>query len=64
MQKTIQVTIKQVYGKDTIYPVCETAKMFCKLQGRKTLTADDLNIARVFGATIELIMQGVKVGEL
>lgn len=35
---TITVTIKNVYGTETIYPVCEKAKIFADLAGTRTLT--------------------------
>lgn len=35
----IIVKIRQVYGRDTIYPVCEKAAAFAKLAGQAMLTA-------------------------
>ena len=37
------VEIKNVYGKDLIYPVCEKAKAFATIQGGKTLTNRTIN---------------------
>jgi len=34
----IKVTIKDVYGTPTLYPACDTAKLFAKLAGTKTIT--------------------------
>lgn len=34
----IIVNIKNVYGKETIYPVCEAAKTFAEIAGTTTLT--------------------------
>lgn len=34
----IIVNIKSVYGKETIYPVCDTAKTFAEIAGTSTLT--------------------------
>jgi|TARA_Y100000114_G_scaffold68892_1_gene63141 hypothetical protein len=39
----IIVRIKNVYGKDLIYPVCEKAKAFATIQGGKTLTNRTIN---------------------
>ena len=33
----IKVEIKNSYGRDLIYPVCENAKLFAQLVGQKTL---------------------------
>lgn len=34
----ITVEVRSVYGVDTIYPVCEKAKLFAAIAGTKTLT--------------------------
>ena len=40
--KTFTVEIRDVYGKQTVYPVCDTAKKFAALTGCKTLTDSTL----------------------
>lgn len=40
----IQYRIRQVYGKDTMYPANKDAEMVCAITGRKTLLAMDLRI--------------------
>jgi hypothetical protein len=35
---TITVQIKNVYGNEAIYPICDKAKQFAALIGTKTLT--------------------------
>lgn len=49
----IVVQIKQVYGNDTVYPVCTQAKLFAELLGQKTLTFTDLNIIKRLGFAIK-----------
>lgn len=49
MPTIIQVCIKSVYGNDTIYSVCETAKGIAALAGTKTLTENSLRIIRSMG---------------
>lgn len=49
MKNHIITTTKNVYGNDLTYPVCETAKTFTKMLGRKTLTRDDLIYIRELG---------------
>lgn len=34
----IIVNIRNVYGKETIYPVCDAAKTFAEIAGTATLT--------------------------
>ena len=51
---TIIVEIKQVYGNKTIYPVCEQAKLLCKLSGNKTLTTKSINLIKQLGYEIEV----------
>ena len=46
------VNVKNVYGNQLIYPVNDTAKLFCKLLNTKTLTKTSLNDIRSLGYTI------------
>lgn len=45
----ITIRIEDVYGKRTVYPVCETAKTLCRMTGRKTLTPNDLKCVQDLG---------------
>lgn len=49
---TITIRIKDVYGKETIYPVCETAKTFAAIAGTTTLTGVTLMRINSLGYTI------------
>lgn len=52
--RTIKVTVKQVYGRDTIYPLDPLfAKIHSTLTGRKTLTELDVKCYITLGFTIE-----------
>lgn len=48
----IQVEIKNVYGEERIYPVCEQAKLFSELAGTKTLTRQSIATIKKLGYTI------------
>jgi len=50
--KTIQVEIKQVYGRDTVYPACESAFIFAGMLNQKTLTSCDIASIKKLGYTI------------
>lgn len=59
MDLKIQVTIKNVFGNETIYPFCERAKTFAALVGQKTLTRRDLDMIKRLGFSIEPVMTPV-----
>ena len=40
----IIVNIKSVYGRETIYPVCETSKTFAQIAGTTTLTPETMRL--------------------
>ena len=50
MQITIE--IKTVYGKQTIYPVCDHAKIFSALAGTTTLTSAAIKQIRALGYVV------------
>jgi len=50
----ITVRLKDVYGRQTAYPVCEKAKLFAKLAGTTTLTHDTRQIILALGYNIEV----------
>lgn len=52
---TIQVQIRDVYGRQTAYPVCDKAKLFAKLANTTTLTHDARQIIRALGYNIEVL---------
>jgi hypothetical protein len=54
MNTTIKVQVRQVYGRETIYPACRTALFYCHLAGTKTLTEDMVRLIRAQGITIEV----------
>ena len=49
---TITVEVKNVYGNELIYPVCDTAKNFAKLAGKKTLTHNTISIIKSMGYSV------------
>ena len=53
--KAIQVTVKDVYGTRNIYPACDTAKLFAKLAGTKTITAAALETIKQLGYEVEVL---------
>jgi hypothetical protein len=53
----ITVKLKAVYGKETIYPVCEGAKIFAKIAGTTTLTKSTIEHIKELGYSIEVEQQ-------
>ena len=47
------VEVKNVYGVERIYAVCNNAKLITKLKQSKTLNKEDISILRELGYTIE-----------
>lgn len=54
---TLYITIRQVYGKDTIYPACDDSQVFASMLGRKTLTEADMRHIRTLGYQFEVRQQ-------
>lgn len=52
----IQVEVKNVYGTELIYPVCDKAKLFGNIAGTKTLTMSVLRNIERLGYQIELVV--------
>ena len=47
------VEVKNVYGVERIYAVCNNSKLITKLKQSKTLNKEDISILRELGYTIE-----------
>ena len=45
----ITIKIKNVYGNEMIYPVCDKAKMLVELTGKKTFTPYAIRILKELG---------------
>ena len=45
----LYVQVKSVYGKDTVYPACESTKSFCELLNQTTLTERDIKYIKALG---------------
>ena len=54
MYDTITVKIKQNYGIERIYPVCERAIWLAALTGTKTFTKEHIEIIKKLGYTVEV----------
>jgi hypothetical protein len=55
----IVVVVKNVYGNSLIYPVCDNAKSFSNLTGKKTLSSYAIRLIEELGYTVELQAQNM-----
>jgi len=54
MERTITVKIKNVYGNDLIYPVCDNAQKFAVLTNKKTLSKNELAYIKALGFKVKV----------
>ena len=48
------IEIKNNYGTQCIYPVCETAQQLIKLTGKKTFSHADIKVIQSLGYTVTI----------
>ena len=53
MNKILTVEIKNVYGEERIYPICEGAKTFARLCKTTTLTSHAIHTIKELGYTFK-----------
>lgn len=53
----IQVSIRNVYGNQTIYPACTQSKLFATLVSQATLTSRDIKIIKELGYSVEVAQE-------
>lgn len=53
---TINIQIRDVYGKPTVYPACERSRIFARMLGQKTLTQADITNIKALGFEIVQVM--------
>lgn len=51
----IYVYIKSIYGKDTIYPSCDSSKTFADMLGQTTLTEENIKYIKNLGYTVNVV---------
>mgnify|MGYP003331215424 CR=1 FL=1 len=57
--KDIELEMREVYGKTTYYPKCETSKMVCELLGQRTITTNNIRTLKKYGYEIYGIREEV-----
>lgn len=61
VQSTITVRVKDVYGKQTIYPACPASHIFASIAGTNTLTPDTIRRIRSLGYSVNIEPQKVTI---
>lgn len=54
MTDFITVEIRQVYGKEAIYPIDNKATLFAKMLGQTTLTRSDIQFIKALGFEVRV----------
>lgn len=62
MEKIITIKIVNKYGNDLNYPVCDDAKLLCKLTGKKTFNDEDLLKVEGLGYQIKVETPTLNLG--
>lgn len=55
----VEITVKNVYGIDRIFPVNETAKLFALLIARKTFDNSHLDLMKKLGYEVSQITEKI-----
>jgi hypothetical protein len=53
------IQIRNVYGNNVAYPVCDHAKEFTRLTGKKTLSRNDLYAIERLGFVVKVSVMGI-----
>lgn len=57
----IVVRLSNVYGRETVYPVCHTAKLLAQLAGTKTFTTEALRLIEELGYDVTIEQQTLAI---
>ena len=57
----ITVEIRNTYGQDKIYPVCDKAKIFAQIAGTTTLLRRNINLIHALGYEVLIKQQEMKL---
>ena len=55
----VMVDVRNNYGAPAVYPVCQTAKTFANISGKKTLTKEVRELIKSLGYRIEQRAQSI-----
>lgn len=61
MRQSIEVVVRNVYGRELIYPINEDANIFARIAGTKTLKRDHIELIKALGYTVTKLTDEVTV---
>tara|TARA_R100000951_G_scaffold23284_1_gene19446 strand:- start:318 stop:491 length:174 start_codon:yes stop_codon:yes gene_type:complete len=47
----LEIQVKNIYGRDVVYPVCEKSQLLTRLSGNRTLTDEAIAVIKKLGYT-------------
>lgn len=50
----LSIDIKTIYGKETVYPMCENGKLLAEFKGQKTFTEADIKLLKKLGYSFRI----------
>tara|TARA_R100001377_G_scaffold20161_1_gene10599 strand:+ start:382 stop:573 length:192 start_codon:yes stop_codon:yes gene_type:complete len=53
-QMNITVKVKNNWGREDIYPVCQSAKSFARIAGTTTITKDAIELIKQLGYKVQV----------
>jgi hypothetical protein len=56
-QQTCRVAYKDQFGISTIIPLCETAHIYARISGHKTLTRPTIDAMKELGIVFEVVQE-------
>jgi hypothetical protein len=56
----VQVVMRETYGVERIYPVCEIANIFTRLTRQKTFSHENIALIKQLGYAVVVVPQTVK----
>lgn len=55
MENKLTVRVKNVYGKKTVYPVCNRSQILARMLGQVTLTLDNVIDIKKLGFELNIV---------
>ena len=59
MNNTLLVQVKNNYGSEVIYPMCNNSRLIAKLAGTKTITDDAVKILKLLGYSFNQVSKEI-----
>lgn len=64
LERKLLIEVRSVYGNEVAYPINETAKLFARIAGTKTLSPQTLAYAKALGYRVAFALRGREITEV